>query len=378
MSDYTRFVGLDVHKDTIAIAVAQKGRGDPEYLGRIINAEEAVNRWLNKERKRWQTLEDTLVCYEAGPCGYVLYRQLASCGIQCQVVAPGLTPKKPTDRVKTDRRDAMKLARLLRAGELTPIWVPDEAHEAFRSLLRAREAAVVSRTRVRHQLSKFLLCHGLIHPSGTRAWTQRHEQWLNQIEWEYPSDQLVFCEYRHCIQESLDRVRRFEEHITKFVDTSPWRPVIEALQCLRGFGLITATTVYAELGSVARFARPPQLMSYAGLVPGENSSGGRSRHLSITKAGNAHLRRVLVEAAWHYRHQPYVSQTLRRRQAGQPAEVVQISWRAQTRLNSRYRRFLGRGKEKNRAVVAVAREMLGFIWEILQVVDAPAAEPLAA
>lgn len=378
MTHYTRFVAFDTHKDTIAIAVAKLGRGDAEYLGRIANSEEAIGRWLNRERKQWGGLDDVLVCYEAGPCGYVIYRYLMARGVQCEVVAPGLTPRKPSDRVKTDRRDARKLARLLRAGELTPIWVPDEAHEAFRTLLRAREGAVKNRTRARHQVSKLLLCRGVMPPKGTTAWTQRHERWLNSLEWEHPSDRLVFCEYRQRIRESSDRVLRFEKHIQEFVETSPCYPAIAALQGLRGFRLVTAATVYAELGAVARFATPRQLMSYAGLVPGEDSSGSKTRRLSVTKAGNSHLRRVLVESAWQYRHAPYVSKALQRRQAGLSPEVLRISWKAQTRLNGRYRRLLGRGKEKNRVAVAIARELLGFVWEILQVVPVPEAQPLAA
>ena len=378
MTYYTRFVGLESHKDTIAIAVAKLGRGDAEYLGRIPNSEEAIGRWLNRKRRRWGSLDDVLMCYEAGPCGYALYRYLTARRVKCEVVAPGLTPKKPTDRIKTDRRDAMKLARLLRAGELTPIWVPDKAHEAFRTLLRAREAVVMDRTRARHQVSKLLLCRGVMPPEGTNAWTERHERWLNTLEWEDPSERLVFCEYRQRIRESADRVLRFEKHIQEAVQMTPYSSAIVALQCLRGFGLITSATVYAELGAVARFARPSQLMSYAGLVPGEYSSGTKTRRLSITKAGNSHLRRVLVEAAWQYRHAPYVSKALQRRQVGQPLEVLRISWKAQTRLNGRYRRLLGRGKEKNRVAVAIARELLGFVWEILQVVSVPEAQPLAA
>ena len=378
MKHYTRFGGLDVHKDTISPAVAMIGRGDPEAFGRIPNDEEVILRWLYRRRRAWGGLEHILFCYEAGPCGFGIYRLLTGMGIDCQVVAPGLVPRRPSDRVKTDRRDACQLARLLRAGELTPIWVPDEAHEAFRTLVRAREAALIDRTRSRHQLTKFLDRLGPRPPQGVNRWTCRFDRWLDSLKLDQEWDRQVLVELRHHIRENDERLSRFDALIQECVETSVWKPVIQALQCLRGFQLITAATVRAELGENTRFVHPRQMMSYAGLVPGEYSSGTRVRRLGITKAGNAHLRRVLIQAAWQYRHQPRVGVRLAQRQKGQPKEVIAISWRAQTRLNARYRRLLARGKEKNRVVTAIARELLGFIWEILQVVPTPTADALAA
>jgi transposase len=378
MKDYTRFVGLDVHKDSILPAVAVVGRGDPQVFGRIPNDHQPIVRWLNRRLRAWRRMDDVLFCYEAGPCGYQLYRLLTELNIDCQVIAPSLVPRRPSDRVKTDRRDACQLARLLRAGELTPIWVPDKAHEAFRTLLRTREAAVGDRTRSRHRLTKFLGRVGPNPPKGVNRWTRRFERWLDSLNLDQLADQFVLLELRHQIQENCDRVSRFDAYIKECVETSVWRPAIEALQCLRGVQLITAATIVAELGDIRRFPHPRRLMSYAGLVPGEYSSGKRTRRLSITKAGNTHFRRVVGEMAWHYRHRPHVSVRLARRQKGQPAEVIAISWRAQVRLNYRYRYLLGRGKDKNRVITALARELQGFIWEILQVVPPPTAKLLAA
>ena len=377
MRQYSRYVGLDTHKDTIAIAVAEKGREDALYLGRIVNEEAAIGRWLGRQRERWGTLDDVLMCYEAGPCGYGLYRYLKERGQECLVVAPGLTPHKPNERIKTDRRDAQKLAKYLRAGELTTIWVPDEEHEAFRRLLRLRAKSVTDRTRARHQLSKFLLSQSRRVPQGINNWTTRHERWLDTLRWENANDALVFIELRHHIREGTDRLERLEQAISGAVQTSPLEKGIKALQCLKGFQEITAATVCAELGEGARFSTPRELMSYTGLVPGIESSGNQCKHFSITKVGNSHLRRVLIEAAWSYRHPPRVGPSLRRRQTGQPAEVVRVSWKAQTRLNGRYRRLVGRGKETNKVITAIARELVGFAWEVLRILPPIAPQPIA-
>lgn len=371
MGEYTRFVGLDVHRDTISIAVAEPEMGEPEFVGRIANTPEAVSRWLRRAETTQRGLSEVLMCYEAGPCGYTLYRQLAEQGLHCEVIAPGLIPRRPSDRVKTDRRDASQLARLLRAGELTPIWVPTPEEEAFRSVLRAREQAVTDRARARQQLGKLLLCCGVQPPAGVKPWTQRHARWLNGLPWSNLSYEMVFREHCYHLQESMARVARHDAYITQAVASSPWRAAIAALACLRGVEILTAATVCYEIGAIARFVRPTELMSYTGLVPGEDSSGSTQRHLGITKAGNRHLRRVLVEAAWHYRWPARVGPTLQQRLHGQPGEVAEISWRAQTRLHGRYRSLLAHGKDKNVAVVAVARELVGFMWEILQHVPLP-------
>jgi len=368
MEEYTHFVGVDQHADGLSLAVAYAGRERDEYLGQIPNDPEAIARWVRRRALLWGGMKRTLWCYEAGPCGFGLQRQLTQMKIDCLVVAPGLVPKKPTERVKTDRRDAGKLARLLRAGELTPIWVPDEEHEALRDLVRARETARDDLARQRHRLKKFLLRQGRRPPEGVRAWTNRYEEWLNAVKFSRAPHQEVWAEQRQAIREAEGRLARLDKAVEEAVQGSHWWPAVKALQCLRGFKVVTAATLVVELGERVLFCEPEQLMSYSGLVPGEDSSGERTRRGRITKAGNAHVRRVLVEAAWHYRHQPAVGRELKCRQKGQPAEIIEISWRAQQRLHKRYRKLLGRGKDKNKVVVALARELLGFVWEIMRLV----------
>jgi transposase len=280
------------------------------------------------------------------------------------VVAPSLVPKKPGDRIKTDRRDARLLARLLRAGELTPVWVPDEDHKALRDLVRAREDAREDRQRKRNQLGKFLLRLGLHPPTGVRAWTVRYRQWLDRLELERPAQQIVLREYIYALDEAGARLKRLEQQLETLAEASEQAPLLAALQALRGVRIVTAATLVAELGDITRFGSPKQLMSYAGLVPSEDSSGTRQRRGRITKSGNAHVRRVTVEAAWHYRHPPRVSQTLRKRQEAVPQTVRDISWKAQQRLNGKFQRLVYRGKPSQKAVVAAARELLGFIWAL--------------
>jgi len=272
-------------------------------------------------------MDDELFCYEAGPCGYQLYRLLTDLNIDCQVIAPSLVPRRSSDRVKADRRDACQLARLLRLGELPLIWVPDEAHEAFRTLLRTREAAVGDRTRSRHRLTKFLDRAGPNPPKGMKGRTCRFERWFDSLKLDQLADRFVLLELRRQIRENCDRVSRFDAYIKECVEASVWRSAIEALQYLRGVQLIPAATIVAELGDIRRFPHPRQLMCYTGLVPDEYSSGKRVGRLSTTKAGNTHFRRVVGEMAWHYRHRPHVGVRLARRQRGQP-EVIAISWSA--------------------------------------------------
>jgi len=291
--------------------------------------------------------------------------------VACQVIAPSLTPRKPGERVRTDRRDATKLAVLLRAGELTPIWVPDAEHEALRDLIRAREAARVDLLRQRHRLSKFLLRQGQYPPEGVRAWTKAHARWLDQLALKERAHQVLLPELRQTILGVEQRVARLDTAIREAVLSSPWCAAIQALQCFRGVDLLTAATLVAELGAVARFAKARQVMAYAGLVPSEDSSGQTIRRGRTTAAGNTHLRRVVVEAAWHYRHTPKVGRRLEQRQKGQPAEVIDVAWRAQIRLHKRYRKLMARGKEKNKVITAIARELLAFLWEAWQVLPIP-------
>ena len=359
-----RFVGLDVHAETIAIAIAEPGRdGEVRSLGTIPNRAESVRKLI----KKLGTPEQLRVCYEAGPTGYVLYWQLAQLGVKCEVVAPTLVPVKAGDRVKTDRRDAQKLARSYRSGDLTPVWVPDAAHEALRDLVRARLAAKRDQLRARHRLSKFLLRHGRRSPAGMKAWTAAYLVWIKRnVKFDQPAQEATLADYLHEVEHAQERITRLECAIDDAIKTIPerMRAVVEALQALRGIAKISAVTVVAELGAISRFAKPRQLMGYSGAVSSEHSTGEDTRRGSITKTGNSHLRRIVVEAAWAYRHRPSIGPELARRQKGANPEVKEIAWKAQHRLNSRYRKLLAKGKTKQKVMTALARELLGFVWAI--------------
>ena len=357
-----RFVGLDVHAETIAVAVAEAA-GEVRSLGMIPNRAESIGRLVRKLGKP----EQLRVCYEAGPTGYVLYWQLSELGVKCEVVAPTLVPMKSGDRVKTDRRDAEKLARSYRAGDLTPVWVPDGAQEALRDLVRARWAAKRDQLRARHRLSKFLLRHGRRAPEGISAWTERYLQWVKtQISFAHHAQELTLSDYRHEVEHAAARVTRLERSIDAAIETLPLklRAVIDALQSLRGIAQISAVSIVAEVGELSRFEHPRQLMGYSGAVCREHSSGPRIHRGPISKAGNAHLRRIVVEAAWAYRHRPAIGRTLAARQQRSNAPVIELAWKAQQRLHRRYARLMARGKNKQQTITAVGRELLGFIWAI--------------
>lgn len=357
-----RFVGLDVHAETIAVAVAEQD-GEVRSLGIIPNREDSVRKLVRK----LGPVEQLRFCYEAGPTGYALYWQLTRMGAKCKVVAPTLVPVKAGDRVKTDRRDALKLARNYRAGELTPVWVPDAAHEALRDLVRAREAAKKDQLRARHRLNKFLLRHGRRPPGEVKVWTMTYLEWVKrEVHFEQMAQEATLLDYLHEVEHAAARITRLDGAIEEAVKLAPpqMRAVIEALQALRGIAHVSAVTVVAELGELSRLAGAKQLMGYGGIVASEDSSGERTRRGSITKTGNAHLRRVVVEAAWAYRHRPAVGGTLRQRQEHVSEEVKEIAWKAQQRLHQRYRKLLAKGKNKGVVVTAVGRELLGFIWAI--------------
>jgi len=356
-----RFVGLDVHAETIAVAVAESG-GEVRSLGVIPNRAESVGRVIRKLGKP----ESLRVCYEAGPTGYVLYWQLSELGVKCEVVAPTLIPVKVGDRVKTDRRDAEKLARCYRAGDLTAVWVPDAAHEALRDLVRARLAAKRDQLRARHRLGKFLLRHGRRATEGLSAWSAKYLAWVKTQHFDHAAQETTLLDYLHEVEHAAERIARLERAIDAAIDTLPvkLRAVIEALQSLRGIAQLSAVSIMAELGELSRFEHPRQLMGYSGAVSREHSSGERIRRGAISKAGNAHLRRIVVEAAWAYRHRPAVGKTLTARQRHCSAAVTALAWKAQHRLHKRYVCLMARGKCKQQTVTAVGRELLGFIWDI--------------
>jgi len=358
-----RFVGLDVHADTIAAAVAEPD-GEVRPLGIIPNRLESVRKMVAK----LGPVNQLKACYEAGPTGYVLYWQLTGLGVPCEVVAPSLVPVKAGDKVKTDRRDAAKLARCYRAGDLTPVWVPDDAHEALRDLVRTREDAKQDQHRARHRLSKFLLRHGWRPPEDVKkSWTQKYLTWIKeQVHFDQPALEATLLDYVHEVDHMAERIERLEKAIDIAIEKAPaeMRAVIEALQALRGVAKITAVSIVAEVGSLSRFEKPRQLMGYSGLVSSEFSSGNRIRRGGITKTGNAHLRRVLVEAAWAYQRRPWVGGALLKRQQGLDQEIKDLGWKAQWRLYHRYCKLTARGKNKNQTVTAVGRELLGFIGAI--------------
>jgi transposase len=356
-----RFIGLDVHAETIAVAVAEPG-GEVRSLGTIPNRPEPVARLIRKLGKP----EQLRVCYEAGPTGYVLYWQLSELGVKCEVIAPTLVPVKTGDRVKTDRRDAEKLARCYRAGDLTPVWVPDAAHEALRDLVRARLAARRDQLRARNRLSKFLLRHGRRAPEGTTAWSTKHLAWVKRQTFEQAAQQATLVDYLHEVEHEAERVVRLERSIDTAIETLPQKlhAVIDALQSLRGIAKISAVSIMAEVGELSRFESARQLMGYSGAVSREHSSGERIRRGSISKTGNAHLRRIVIEAAWAYRHRPGLGATLLARQREQSEDIKAIAWKAQHRLHGRYAKLLAKGKPKQQVITAVGRELLGFIWAI--------------
>lgn len=359
--DRTVCVGLDTHKATIAVAVAEPGRlGEVRFQGEIANQPDAVRRLLERLGAKHGTLR---VCYEAGPCGYGLHRQITSLGHDCTVVAPSLVPRKPGDRVKTNRRDAVTLARLHRAGELTAVWVPDPVHEAMRDLVRARTAAMETVRRARQQLQGFLLRQGRVF-SGRKTWSPGHRHWLAGQRFAHPAQQIVLQEQIDAIAEAERRRDRLGEQIKALVLDWPMAPVVAALQAMRGIAFLSAVVLVAEIGDFRRFANPRQLMAWLGLVPSEHSSGAKVERGGITKAGNSRARRVLVEGAWSYRFPARVTNEIRTRLEAAPEVVRTIAWKAQLRLCARFRRLVGAGKNAKVVTAAIARELAAFAWAI--------------
>ena len=362
MKECIKYVGLDVHKSTIAVAIAEAGSSEVRYFGEIPNTPQDINKVVKKLSGSAARLA---VCYEAGPCGYEVYRQLSGLGIDCMVVAPSLIPRKPGDRVKTDRRDSQMLARLHRAGELTSVWVPDAEQEALRDLVRARADFVLLQTQSRQRLSAFLLRHGERF-EGQSKWTQAYFRWLETIKCDFPVQQIVLQEYIDTVLQMQKRIKALDRQIELAGRESALWPLIQNYMALRGINRLTATVLAAELGDLTRFTTAPQLMAYLGLVPSEHSSGPSKVRGGITKTGNSYVRRLLTEASWTYRHQARKSACVQRRAEQTPEPIQEIAWKAQQRLCARYWAYLNRGKLSVQACTAVARELVGFIWAIGQ------------
>jgi transposase len=355
------YVGLDAHKVGITLAALLPEQSKPVEW-QVANEKAAVRRMVRKVQR--QAPGEVRFCYEAGPCGYALQRWIQEAGAVCIVVAPSLIPRKPGDRIKTDRRDARKLAELFRAGLLTEVHPPSVEDEAVRDLCRAREDAHEDLVRCRHRLSKMLLRRGWVWSGGKKAWGQGHRLWLRSLRFEQQADQVVFDDYLLAIEQVEQRLRGLEQQIEVVSQLPAYAEAVGALRCFRGIDTITAMGLVAELHDFMRFDSPRGLMAFLGLVPSEFSSADKERRGAITKAGNRHARRLLIEASWHYRHRPN-TQSLKRRRQGQPAEVVALADKAMHRLHRRFNRLLDKGKPRPKAVVAVARELAGFIWAAL-------------
>jgi transposase len=368
MSEHSEaFVAFDTAKLRNAVAIADAGReGEIRFLGEFENSGVATAKLVRKLAGKHRRLT---FCYEAGPTGYGLYRQIKSLGHECIVVAPSLIPRKPGDRVKTNRRDALSLVKLLRAGELTAVWVPDQHHEAIRDLTRARGAAALDLRRKRQQLSAFMLRQGLHYPETRRTWTKAHMNWLMSQKLAHAEQRMVFEEMMLAMRQARERVERLEQAIAGAVPDWSLAEVVTALMAMRGLDLVSATTFLAEIGDLSRFATPRELMAYLGLVPSEQSTGDSIVRGPITKAGNGRARRMLVECAWSYQHPPRVSRDKQPKVAAAPEAVRDIAWKAQRRLYGRYRALVRRGKLKSVAITAVARELAGFIWAVARAVN---------
>ncbi len=363
MKKNTTNVGMDAHKEKIYAAILLPG-AEKALEESFVNTSEGIRRFVRRLKKR--APGEVVCCYEAGPLGYSLQRTLIALGFQCVVVAPSLIPIKPGARIKTDRRDARKLAELLRGGLLTQVHAPTAEQEAVRDLCRAREAAKEDQKRVRHRISKLLLRRGIRYTVGRKAWTQAHRAWLRSRRLDHPADRAILDDQLLALDQIEGRLGALDAKIEAWAKDPLYAEPVAWLRCFRGIDTLTALSIVTELHDWRRFDSPRRLMAYLGLVPSEHSSGGHERRGALTKAGNQRLRRLVIEAAWHYRHRPAVGYKLKRRREGQPAQVIAVADRAQQRLHRRYRRLSERGKPHNKVVAAVGRELVGFIWAALE------------
>jgi len=363
MSQYPAYIGLDVHKENIVVAVARVGRSAPASWGEIANKPKAIAKLVERLNMEFSG-EVLLFCYEAGPCGYGVYRQLLELGQDCQVVAPSLIPKKPGERIKTDRRDATKLARSLRSGDLTAVWVPDEEQEAMRDLTRARDDFKAQERKARQQLNAYVLRHGHAWPANKSRWTQTHYNWLESLKFTHDWQQVVLQEYIDAVKAASSRVAGITAQMERVLPEWSLASVVYSLVALRGIDKLAAMVLLAELGDLSRFDSPRQLMAYLGLVPSEHSSGPTRRQGGITLAGNGHARRMLVESAWSYRFPARQTAHLKRKAMSASDEAKAIAWKAQKRLCGRYRTLTQAGKNTKLVCVAIARELIGFVWDI--------------
>lgn len=357
------FIGLDTHKEFNEVAYIEEHRGaQPVHLGRVSSSKVAVQKLVRQFESKYPGATLHFV-YEAGPCGYWIYRLITSLGHCCYVVAPSLIPKKPGEKIKTDKRDALKLAKLLKSEDLTPIYVPEPEDEAVRDLSRAREVAMKDLKDAKYQL-KALLLRNNINYKGTANWSQKHLRWLTELVLPHPAQHIVLQEFLHTITERISRLERLDNELTHHVHQWRYYPVVKAIQAMRGVRLLVATGVVAELGDLSRFDHPRKLMSYLGLVPSEHSSGGKRHIGAITKCGNGRARRLLVEGAHTYRYAANISTDMQKRQEGLPKDIIDIAWKAQIRLCKRYKKMIAKGKHYNLVVTAIAREMIAYIWAI--------------
>ncbi len=362
MNDYSTYVAMDTHKKEHRVAVVYSGTGELQEFA-VKNTVQDITRMVKRIQKH--SAGQVRFCYEAGVCGFTLKRRIEALGATCSVIAPSLVPTKPGERIKTDRRDAKKLLGQFVAGQLTEVYAPDPQQEAARELTRARQAAQENLKRIRHQVVKLLTRHGYLYSQG-RHWTARHLEWLRSLEFDLPDLQEVFDIYFTELQHCMQRLAALDKQVEQLARREPYREIVGLLRCFRGIDTLTAITLLTELFEWGRFASPRALMAYLGLVPSEYSSGTRRRPGAITKTGNERVRRLLVEGGWHYHHRPWVSRELKRRRQDQPQWAIDLADRAMLRLYQRYWRLLERGKVPNQVVVAVARELAGFVWAVLR------------